>query len=124
MLRAGAAAGTAAALAGAGIFAAGTAGAATTAGSVPFLHREHHLPGCRLGVAFSGWAAVNDFFTPYFASLPAAIAYPLRMVGDARRAIEFVDIPAFLGFEIRALYSVAFDGNQKNAGLGSAAPGN
>ena len=156
MLRAGAAAGTAAALAGSGIFAAGTAGAAITAGSgkraLPYpsgitdtshctpevaailrgvftAKSEHdaasfvsyfstantvYMDAC-LGVTLSGWAAVNDFFTPFFASAPAAaIAYPLRIVGDARSAaIEFVDTPALFDFEIRALSSVTFDGNRK-----------
>ena len=156
MLRAGAASGAAAALAGAGIFAAGTASAATTAGSgkrgLPypagvtdtshctpeaaaifrgvFTAKSQHdtaafmsyfsqrntvyMDAC-LGVTLSGWATVNDFFTPFFASLPAAaIAYPLRIVGDARSAaVEFVDTPAFFDFEIRALSSVTFDGNRK-----------
>ena len=73
-----------------------------------------YMDAC-LGVTLSGWAAVNDFFTPFFATAPAAaIAYPLRIVGDARSAaIEFVDTPAFFGFEIRALSSVTFDGNRK-----------
>src|SRR5260221_3116925 len=68
-----------------------------------------------LGVSFSSWEAANDFFTPFFASVPAAaIAYPLRIVGDARSAaIEFVDTPAFFGQEIRALSSVTFDSNHK-----------
>jgi hypothetical protein len=156
MLRAGAAAGTAAALGGAGIFAAGTASAAATAGSrtggLPYpsgvtdtshctpeaaaifrgvftAKSEHDAAGFMsyfspantiyidacLGATLSGWAAANDFFTPYFASLPpAAIAYPLRIVGDTRSAvIEFVDTPAFFGFEIRTLSSVTFDGNRK-----------
>ena len=156
MLRAGAAAGTAAALGAAGLFAAGTASAATTAGNgnqglpypsgvtdtshctpeaaaifrriftaksehdaatfMSYFSRANTVYGdASLAVTFSGWAAANSFFTPYFASLPAAaIAYPLRIVGDARSAaIEFVDAPAFFGFEIRALSSVTFDGNRK-----------
>jgi hypothetical protein len=156
MLRAGAAAGMAATLGTAGLFAAGTASAATTAGGEPerlpyppgvtdtshctpaiaaifrdiFSAKSEHdatafmsyfsqrntvyMDAC-LGVTLSGWTAVNDFFTPFFASLPAAaIAYPLRIVGDARSAaIEFLDTPAFFGFEIRALSSVTFDDNQK-----------
>lgn len=156
MLRAGAAAGTAAALGAAGIFAAGKASAATTAGSgkqgLPYpsgvtdtshctpevaaifrgiftAKSEHdaasfmsyfstanttYMDAC-LGVGFPSWKAANDFFTPFFASLPAAaISYPLRIVGDARSAaIEFVDTPAFFGQEIRALSSVTFDGNLK-----------
>jgi hypothetical protein len=156
MLRAGAAAGTAAALGAAGIFAAGTASAATTTGSgkqgLPYpsgvtdtshctpevaaifrgvftAKSEHDAAGFMsyfstanttymdacLGVSFSSWAAANDFFTPFFASVPAAaISYPLRIVGDARSAaIEFVDAPAFFGQEIRALSSVTFDSNHK-----------
>jgi hypothetical protein len=68
-----------------------------------------------LGVTLSGWMAVNDFFSSFLPSAPAAaIAYPLRIVGDARSAaVEFVDTPAFFGFEIRALSSVTFDGNHK-----------
>jgi hypothetical protein len=156
MLRAGAAAGTAAALGAAGIFAAGTASAATTADSgnqrLPYpsgvtdtshctpevagifrgiftAKSEHdaatfmsyfsrantvYMDAC-LGVSLSSWQAANDFFTPFFASAPAAaIAYPLRIVGDARSAaIEFVDTPAFFGQEIRALSSVTFDSNHK-----------
>ena len=163
MLRAGAAAGTAAALGAAGISAAGTASAATGAdagastaggrmGRLPYpsgvtdtshctpeaaaifrgvftAKSEHdaarfmsyfstantvYMDAC-LGVTLSGWAAVSDFFTPFFASAPAAaIAYPLRIVGDARSAaVEFVDTPAFFDFEIRALSSVTFDGNRK-----------
>jgi len=118
MLRAGVAAGTAASLGAAGIFAAGTASAATTAGSgqrglptrpVSRTHRtalpevagifrgiftaksEHDAAGFMsyfstanttyidacLGVSLSGWEAANDFFTPFFASAPAAaISYP------------------------------------------------
>ena len=73
-----------------------------------------YIDAC-LGVTLSGWAAVSDFFTPFFASAPAAaIAYPLRIVGDTRSAaVEFVDTPAFFDFEIRALSSVTFDGNRK-----------
>ena len=58
---------------------------------------------------------MNSFFTPTFASLPAAaISYPLRIVGDTRSAaVEFVDSTAFFGYEIRALSSVTFDGNRK-----------
>jgi hypothetical protein len=156
ILRAGAAAGTAAALGAAGILAAGTASAATTAGSgqqgLPYpsggtdtshctpevagifrgiftAKSEHdaasfmsyfsqanttYIDAC-LGVSMPSWQAANDFFTPYFASLPAAaISYPLRIVGDARSAaIEFVDTPAFFGQEIRALSSVTFDSNHK-----------
>jgi len=156
MLRAGAAAGTAAALGAAGIFADEKAAAAATAGSATaglpypsavtdtshctpeaaaifrgvFTAKSEHdaarfmsyfstantvyMDAC-LGVTLSGWAAVNDFFTPFLASAPAAaIAYPLRIVGDARSAaVEFVDTPAFFDFEIRALSSVTFDGNRK-----------
>lgn len=63
-----------------------------------------YIDAC-LGVSFSSWEAVNDFFTPYFASLPAAaISYPLRIVGGARSAaVEFEDTPTFFGQEIRAL---------------------
>ncbi len=73
-----------------------------------------YIDAC-LGVSFSSWEAANDFFTPFFASVPAAaIAYPLRIVGDARSAaIEFVDTPAFFGQEIRALSSVTFGSNHK-----------
>ena len=76
---------------------------------------EHRLHGCLPGRHPVRLVAVNDFFTPFFATAPAAaIAYPLRIVGDARSAaIEFVDTPAFFGFEIRALSSVTFDGNRK-----------
>jgi len=156
MLRAGAAAGTAAALGAAGIFADEKEAAAATAGSgtagLPYpsgvtdtshctpeaaaifrgvftAKSEHdaarlmscfstantvYMDAC-LGVTLSGWAAVNDFFTPFLASAPAAaIAYPLRIVGDARSAaVEFVDTPAFFDFEIRALSSVTLDGNRK-----------
>jgi hypothetical protein len=73
-----------------------------------------YMDAC-LGVSLSSWAAANDFFTPFFASVPAAaISYPLRIVGDVRSAaIEFVDAPAFFGQEIRALSSVTFDSNHK-----------
>src|ERR1700722_20106561 len=66
-----------------------------------------YIDAC-LGVVMSGWSALNAFFTPFFASVPAdAIAYPLRIVGDTRSvAIEFVDTPAFFGQEIRALSTV------------------
>ena len=156
MLRAGAAAGTAAALGAAGILAAGTASAATMAGSgkpgLPYpsgvtdtshctpevaaifrgiftAKSEHdaasfmsyfsqantaYMDAC-LGVIMPSWEVVNDFFTPFFASAPAAaISYPLRIVGGARSAaIELVDTPAFFGYEIRALSSVTFDSNHK-----------
>ena len=68
-----------------------------------------------LGAIFTSWQALSDFFTSYLPSRPAAaIAYPLRIVGDARSAaIEFVDTPAFFGFEIRALSTVTFNSNRK-----------
>ena len=158
MLRAGAAAGTAAALGAAGLFAAGKSSAATTAtagsgtgglrypsGVTDTSHctpevaeifrgvftakSEHDAAAFMsyfsrantaymdavLGVIFAPWKVVNDFFTPFFASVPAAaISYPLRIVGDTRSAtIELVDTPAFFGFEIRALSSITFDRNQK-----------
>ena len=73
-----------------------------------------YIDAC-LGVAMTSWQALNDFFTPFFASVPAdAISYPLRIVGDARSAaIEFVDTPAFFGQEIRALSTVTFDNKHK-----------
>jgi hypothetical protein len=71
-----------------------------------------YIDAC-LGVAMTGWQALDNFFTPFFASVPAdAISYPLRIVGDARSAaIEFVDTPAFFGQELRALSTVTFDSN-------------
>jgi hypothetical protein len=68
------------------------------------------------GGSWPSWDALNNFFTPYFASgLPAdAISYPLRIVGDARSAmVEFEDAPAFFGHELRILGSVTFDSNHK-----------
>jgi hypothetical protein len=68
------------------------------------------------GGIWPSWDALNNFFTPYFASgLPAdAISYPLRIVGDARSAmVEFEDAPAFFGRELRILGSVTFDRHQK-----------
>jgi hypothetical protein len=156
MLRAGAAAGTVAALGAADLFAAGTASAATTAASwnqgLPYppgvtdtshctpevaeifrgfftAKSEHDVPrvmsyfsqanttyidAC-LGIALTSWDEVNDEFTSLFPKLPAsALSYPLRIVGDARSAaVEFVDTPAFFGFEIRALSPVVFDSQGK-----------
>jgi hypothetical protein len=155
MLRAGATAGTAAALGAAGIFAAGTARGATTAignqglpypsGVTDTSHctpevagifrgfftakSEHHIPTVMsyfsranttyidaiLGIALTGWQAVNSEFST-FASLPAdAISYPLRIVGDTRSAaIEFVDTPAFFfGKELRSLSTVTFGSDRK-----------
>ncbi|TDT97525.1 hypothetical protein EDD99_5672 [Streptomyces sp. 846.5] len=73
-----------------------------------------YIDAC-LGVAMTGWQALNDFFTSFFASVPAgAISYPLRIVGGARSAaVEFVDTPAFFGQEIRALSTVTFDSNRR-----------
>ena len=73
-----------------------------------------YIDAC-LGVKMTGWQALNDFFTPFLASLPAdAISYPLRIVGDTHStAIEFVDTPAFFGQEIRALSTVTFDNNHR-----------
>ena len=68
------------------------------------------------GGLWPSWDALNNFFTPYFASgLPAdAISYPLRVVGDARSAmVEFEDAPAFFGHELRILGSVTFDSHRK-----------
>jgi hypothetical protein len=156
MLRAGAAAGTAAALGAAGIFAAGTARAATARASgnqgLPYppgvtdtshctpevaelfrglftVKSEHDVPAfmsyfsranttyidASLGIALTGWEAVNSEFTSVFPQLPAAaLSYPLRIVGDMHSAaVEFVDTPAFFGFEIRALSPVVFDGQGK-----------
>ena len=156
MLRAGAAAGTAAALGAAGIFAAGTASAATTTASgnqgLPYppgvtdtshctpevaeifrgfftAKSEHDIPAVMsyfsqanttyidacLGIALTSWEEVNNEFTSIFPKLPAtALSYPLRIVGDMRSAaVEFVDTPAFFGFEIRALSPVVFDSQGK-----------
>ena len=156
MLRTGAMAGTAAALGATGMFAAGTARAATTAANgtqrLPYpsgvtdtshctpeiaallrgiltAKSKHDAAGFMshfsttntvyidacLGVSMTGWQALNNFFTPFFTSVPAdAISYPLRIVGDARSAaIEFVDTPAFFGQEIRALSTVTFDNHHK-----------
>jgi hypothetical protein len=71
---------------------------------------------CSSGGSWPSWDALNDFFTPYFASgLPAdAISYPLRIVGDACSAmVEFEDAPAFFGHELRILGSVTFDSQHK-----------
>src|SRR5487761_948959 len=68
------------------------------------------------GGSWPSWDALNNFFTPYFASgLPAdAISYPLRIVGDAHSAmVEFEDAPAFFGHELRILGSVTFDSHRK-----------
>jgi hypothetical protein len=68
------------------------------------------------GGIWPSWDALNNFFTPYFASgLPAdAISYPLRVVGDASSAmVEFEDAPAFFGHELRILGSVTFDSHHK-----------
>jgi len=156
MLRAGAAAGTAAALSTAGLFAARTASAAATAAGenqeLPYpagvtdtshctpevaeLFRgffaaksEHDVPAVMsyfsksnttyidavLGIPLPSWEAVNSEFTAVFPALPAtALSYPLRIVGDMRSAaVEFVDTPAFFGFEIRALSPVVFDSQGK-----------
>jgi hypothetical protein len=155
MLRAGTATGTAAVLGTAGLFAAGTARAATTtignralpypSGVTDTSHctpgtaeifrgfftakSEHDIPtvmsyfsqanttyiDASLGVALTGWQAVNSEFST-FASLPAdAISYPLRIVGDTgSAAIEFVDTPAFFsGKELRSLSTVTFDSDRK-----------
>ena len=73
-----------------------------------------YIDAC-LGVTMTGWQALDNFFTPFFASAPAdALSYPLRIVGDARSAaIEFVDTPAFFGQEIRALSTVTFDDHHR-----------
>ena len=156
MLRTGAMAGTAAALGATGMFAAGTARAATAAASgapqLPYpsgvtdtshctpeaaallrgiltAKSKHDAAGFMsyfstantvyidacLGVTMTSWQALDNFFAPFFASVPAdAISYPLRIVGDARSAaIEFVDTPAFFGQELRALSTVTFDNNHK-----------
>lgn len=68
------------------------------------------------GGSWPSWDALDQFFTPYFASgLPAnAISYPLRIVGDTRSAlVEFEDAPAFFGHELRILGSVTFDSHRK-----------
>lgn len=68
------------------------------------------------GGIWPSWQALNDLFTPFFASgLPAdAISYPLRIVGDERSAmVEFEDTPELFGSELRILGSVTFDTTQK-----------
>lgn len=68
------------------------------------------------GGIWPSWQALNDLFTPFFASgLPAdAISYPLRIVGDERSAlVEFEDTPELFGSELRILGSVTFDAYQK-----------
>ncbi|WP_329072409.1 nuclear transport factor 2 family protein [Amycolatopsis sp. NBC_01480] len=68
-----------------------------------------------LGVAMTSWQDLSTFFTPFFATLPAAaLSYPLRIVGDTcSAAIEFMDTPEFFQQEIRALSTVTFDRNRK-----------
>jgi len=68
------------------------------------------------GGLWPSWDALNEFYSPYFASgLPAdALSYPLRIVGDASSAlVEFEDQPAFFGHELRILGSVTFDSDHK-----------
>jgi hypothetical protein len=68
------------------------------------------------GTTWGSWTALNDLFTPFFASgLPAdAISYPLRIVGDERSAlVEFEDNAALFGNELRILGSVTFDRHEK-----------
>ncbi|HEX4092412.1 MAG TPA: hypothetical protein VHZ33_27140 [Trebonia sp.] len=68
------------------------------------------------GGLWPSWQALNEFYTPYFASgLPAAaLSYPLRVVGDASSAlVEFEDRPQFFGHELRILGSVTFDSDRK-----------
>jgi hypothetical protein len=156
MLRAGAAAGTAAALGAADLSAAGTASAATMEGSgnqgLPYppgvtdtshctpevaeifrglftAKSEHDVAAfmsyfsqanttyidASLGIPLTSWEQLNNEFSQLFPTLPAsALSYPLRIVGDARSAaVEFVDTPAFFGFEIRALSPVVFDRQRK-----------
>ena len=73
-----------------------------------------YIDAC-LGVAITGWQAINTTFTSIFAGKPAdAVSYPLAILGDTRSAVvEFVDSPAFFSQEIRALSSVTFDGHHK-----------
>jgi hypothetical protein len=73
-----------------------------------------YIDAC-LGIALTSWEEVNNEFTSIFPKLPAtALSYPLRIVGDMRSAaVEFVDTPAFFGFEIRALSPVVFDSQGK-----------
>jgi hypothetical protein len=86
------------------------------AGFLSYFSRANivYIDAC-LGATLPNWQEANNFFTPYFASLPAAaISYPLRIVGNAHSAaIEFVDTPAFFTYEIRALSTVTFDDNHK-----------
>ncbi len=157
MLRAGAAAGTAAALGAAGVMQAGAASAATAATAhrhnPPYppdvtdtshctrevaelfrgfytaksLHDAKRLMSyfsktnayyidASSGGIWPSWDALNNFFTPFFASgLPAdAISYPLRIVGDTSSAVvEFEDVPQLFGRELRILGSVTFDSHRK-----------
>jgi hypothetical protein len=68
-----------------------------------------------LGYGFANWNEANEFFQKFLASAPpAAISYPLRIIGDARSAsVEFYDVPEFFGKEILVLASVTFDRNYK-----------
>ena len=73
-----------------------------------------YIDAC-LGIALTGWEAVNELFTTVLPTLPAtALSYPLRIVGGARSAaVEFVDTPPFFGAELRALSPVVFDRHGK-----------
>jgi hypothetical protein len=73
-----------------------------------------YIDAC-LGIALTGWEAVNELFTTVLPTLPAtALSYPLRIVGGARSAaVEFVDTPGFFGAELRALSPVVFDRHGK-----------
>jgi hypothetical protein len=67
------------------------------------------------GGIWPSWEALNQIFTGFLPKAPpAAMSYPVRILGDGRSAIvAFTDTPELFGRELRILGAVSFDEHGK-----------
>jgi hypothetical protein len=63
------------------------------------------------GNSWPSWDALNEIFTRLMPDMkPAALSYPLRILGDGHSAlVYFEDTPELFGRELRILGAVSFD---------------
>jgi hypothetical protein len=61
------------------------------------------------------WDSLDKIFTPFLPKAPpAALSYPVRILGDGRSAVvAFTDTPELFGRELRILGAVSFDEHGK-----------
>src|SRR5262249_8538633 len=63
------------------------------------------------GGIWPSWDSLNQIFTGFLPKAPpAAMSYPVRILGDGRSAlVAFTDTPELFGRELRILGAVSFD---------------